>query len=188
MWQVRKRGGVTIVQQPADAEFPFMPQSALDNVAIEFVLPVERIAQKVIQLTGRELSGSESHRTSALIVEDERLAAENLRERLDELGYDVCGVVTTGESAIQTAQADYPDVVLMDIDLAGELTGIEAARTIWERLQIPIVYVTAFGDRETLKAVSATESYGYIVKPFHTAAIDAVIQLALDRRKKENRR
>ena len=80
-----------------------------------------------------------------------------------------------------------PDIVLMDIHLAGQMRGVDAARRIWERFQIPVVYVTAYADSETLKEVAATENYGYIVKPFHTQAVHAAIQIALGRREKEVR-
>jgi CheY-like chemotaxis protein len=75
----------------------------------------------------------------------------------------------------------------MDIHLAGALNGIESARMIWQRLQIPIVYCTAHADLETLKAVQTTESYGYVVKPFESPAVRAAIELALARREKELR-
>jgi AmiR/NasT family two-component response regulator len=75
----------------------------------------------------------------------------------------------------------------MDIHLAGRLTGIETARRIWERFQVPIIYITAYADPDTLEEVKTTENYGYIVKPFHAKAVHAAIQLALDRREKEMR-
>ena len=85
------------------------------------------------------------------------------------------------------AERERPDVVLMDIHLAGSLTGVEAARRLWQTLQVPIVYCTAHADRETLEAVQTTESYGYVMKPFQTAAVRAAIELALARREKEQR-
>ena len=75
----------------------------------------------------------------------------------------------------------------MDIRLAGALTGIEAARRIWEQFQIPIVYITAYADADTLEQAKTTETYGYIVKPFHPKAVHAAIQIALDRRERETR-
>ena len=75
----------------------------------------------------------------------------------------------------------------MDIHLKGRLSGIEAARQIWKRSQIPIVYCTALSDLETLKAVQTTECYGYVVKPFHSQSVRAAIELALARREKELR-
>jgi DNA-binding NtrC family response regulator len=76
----------------------------------------------------------------------------------------------------------------MDIQLAGKMNGIQAARQIQERLQIPVVFVTAHADLQTLAEVKTTENYGYVVKPFHPASIQAAVELALDRREKELRR
>ena len=87
-----------------------------------------------------------------------------------------------------TAEREKPDLVLMDINLAGRLTGIEAARRIWEKLQIPIVYCTALATLETLRAAKTTECYGYLVKPFHSDGVRAAIEMSLDRREKELRR
>jgi DNA-binding NtrC family response regulator len=75
----------------------------------------------------------------------------------------------------------------MDIRLAGKMDGIEAARRIWERLQIPAVYVTAHADLQTLAGVKTTENYGYLVKPFQTSSVRAAVELALYRRQKETR-
>jgi DNA-binding NarL/FixJ family response regulator len=122
-----------------------------------------------------------------LIVEDEGVVAKNLELRMKKLGYEVVAVVNSGEAAITAAAERRPDVVLMDIYLAGRLTGVEAARRIWEQLQIPIVYITAFADLETLNEVKTTEAYGYVMKPFQSEAIHAAIQLALNRREKELR-
>ena len=75
----------------------------------------------------------------------------------------------------------------MDIQLEGSIRGTEAARRIWEKFQIPIVYATAYADSATLNEVKETAAYGYIVKPFRPKDIQATIELALDRREKENR-
>lgn len=188
LWQIKKRGGVTIVQDPSEAESPQMPQSAIDNVAVDYVLPVTSIADKLIEFTsGDSTSPSTEQTPKVLVVEDEGVVAKNLELRLKRLGYDVIASVKSGEEAI-TASADKgPDVVLMDIYLAGSLTGVEAARQIWEQLQIPVVYMTAFADLETLNEVKTTEAYGYVMKPFQTEAIHAAIQLALSRRERELR-
>ena len=121
------------------------------------------------------------------VVEDESVVATNLQQSLSVLGYQVIDWVPTGEAAIELAAKEHPDVVLMDIHLAGVLTGIEAARRIWQREQIPIVYCTAHGDLDTLKSVQTTQSYGYVMKPFQTPAVRAAIELALARREKELR-
>ena len=139
LWQIKKRGGITIVQDPVDAQCPSMPQSAIDNVAVDYVLPIEKIPQKLVELTQREPFGPSHGEVAAkvLIVEDERIVAKNLEERLQELGYQVTGSVESGEAAIKVVSQSPPDLVLMDIHLAGSITGIEAARRIWERWQVP---------------------------------------------------
>jgi len=86
---------------------------------------------------------------NVLIVEDERIVAINLEKRLGKLGYEVGGVVSSGEAAIELAGRILPDVILMDIHLAGSIRGTEAARQIWEKLQTPVVYLTAFDDDKT---------------------------------------
>jgi DNA-binding response OmpR family regulator len=103
------------------------------------------------------------------------------------MAFEVIDWVPTGEAAIELAERERPDLILMDIHLAGALSGTDTARRIWERLQIPIVYCTAHADLETLAAVQTTESYGYVLKPFQSDAVRASIQLALARREKELR-
>jgi CheY-like chemotaxis protein len=166
-----------------------MPENALANVSVDHVLPLEGIAQKLMELTMRPSDGSVPSASSAkvLIVEDERVVAEGLKDQLEDWGYQVCGSCGSGERAIELMAEVRPDIVLMDIRLAGALTGVEAARQIWDQFQIPTVYITAHADAETLQQAKTTATYGYIVKPFHPKAVHAAIQVALDRREKETR-
>ena len=187
LWQIKHRGGVTIVQDPSDAEFPGMPKAALDNVAVDCVLPLARIGPTLVELVSAHPGGSAAAPPRILIVEDESVVATNLEQSLREMGYDVIDWVPTGEAALDVAEREHPDVVLMDIRLAGAMTGIEAARRIWQKQQIPIVYCTAHADLETLKTVQTTESYGYVVKPVQSPAVRAAVELALARREKELR-
>ena len=190
LWQIKKYGGVAIIQDPGETQYPSMVLSARDNVPVDYCLPVEDIARKVIALATEQpapppLTGPQSARI--LIVEDERVVAMNLEKRLRNLGYEIAGVAGSGEAAIELAGRTLPDLVLMDIRLEGSIRGTEAARRIWKQFQIPIVYATAYADAATLDEVKATEAYGYIVKPFRPKDIQATIQLALDRRAKEDR-
>ena len=187
LWQIKKHGGVTMVQDPNDAKFPSMPQAAIDNVDIDYVLPVSQIGPKLAELVSTHAAGEAAGAPRILIVEDESVVATNLQHSLTEMGYNVIGWVPTGEAGIELAERDHPDLILMDIHLAGALDGIESARLIWQSLQIPIVYCTAHADLETLKAVQTTESYGYVVKPFQSPAVRAAVELALARREKELR-
>lgn len=113
-----------------------------------------------------------------LIVEDESIVAMNESEMMHELGYEVIGIAMSGEVAIQRAGRDKPDLILMDIKLLGDMNGCEAALRIRELYQIPIVYVTAYGDKETSKSgnFSVPEGFGYIVKPFTKDELESEIK------------
>ncbi len=103
-----------------------------------------------------------------LVVEDEPITAMTEQGMLKKLGYEVTGVALSGERAIEMAGKDMPDLVLMDIKLIGEMDGLEASLRIQELHQIPVVYVTAFGDKEASKLLknAPPAGIGYIVKPF----------------------
>ena len=187
LWQIKKHGGLTIVQDPANAQFPSMPREAIDHVGVDFVLPAHGIADIITEHVNNRHAATKSP-VRILIVEDESVVATNLQQGLAEMGYDVIDWVPTSEEAIALAEREQPDVVLMDINLGrGATDGIATARRIWEKLQIPIVYCTAHADLETLKAVETTENYGYVVKPFQSPAVRAAVELALARREKELR-
>ncbi|MGL5059020.1 MAG: putative bifunctional diguanylate cyclase/phosphodiesterase [Microcoleus sp.] len=116
-----------------------------------------------------------------LIVEDESIIAEDIADSLTALGYQVTEIVSSGEEAIQSATRVQPDLVLMDINLQGEIDGITAAEQIRSRCQIPVVYLTAYADENTLRRVNATKPFGYIVKPFEEKNLHTTIQVALHR-------
>lgn len=119
------------------------------------------------------------------IVEDERIVALNIQNRLEGLGYAVTANVASGEEAIQTAAETAPDLVLMDIKLKGRVDGIEAASQIQTRLNIPVVYLTAYTNDETLQRAKLTEPYGYILKPFETRDLCTTIEIALHKHQME---
>ncbi len=128
-----------------------------------------------------------------LVVEDEVVIAMDLQATLIDLGHDVPEIVTSGEAAIQTALALHPDLILMDIHLSETLDGIDAAAAIMEVLDIPVIYLTAYADEETLKRASFTAPFGYILKPFEARELSANIEIAiykhqLDKTVRENRR
>lgn len=116
-----------------------------------------------------------------LIVEDELLIAHNLSRKIEKLGYNVVGIVTSGEAAIQVAAQQNPAVVLMDIVIKGEMDGIETATQIYQRYGIPIIYLTAYADNETLMRAEKTEAYGYLLKPFNEIEINATIRMTIRR-------
>jgi two-component system, cell cycle sensor histidine kinase and response regulator CckA len=121
------------------------------------------------------------------MVEDERIVALDLAATLKELGYTVEASVSSGEAAIQQAIRLRPNLVLMDIRLAGKLDGIEAAQLIRKELDIPVIYLTAHSDDATLARAKGTEPFGYIVKPFKASDMHCAIELALHRHEIEAR-
>lgn len=116
-----------------------------------------------------------------LIVDDEVVVAEAIRRQLRSLGYLVVGIVATGVEAIQLAGEHKPDVIVMDIKLKGQMDGIEAARTIQSRYAIPVIYLTAFSDEETLERARPTLPLAYLIKPFVSSDLRAAVELALFR-------
>ncbi|MGD1804684.1 putative bifunctional diguanylate cyclase/phosphodiesterase [Dapis sp. BLCC M126] len=119
--------------------------------------------------------------TKILVVEDELIAAENISRNLKKLGYEVIGIVDSGEEAIQAATNNHPNLVLMDIMLQGDLDGIQAAGHIRSELKIPVIYMTAYADDDTLGRAKLTEPYGYLVKPFKPQALKTTIEIALQK-------
>ncbi|MGB3205542.1 MAG: ATP-binding protein [Crinalium sp.] len=114
-----------------------------------------------------------------LIVEDELLIARNLERKLQYLGYTVVDIVSSGEAAIKRAEQLQPNLILMDIVIKGELDGIETADIINDKLAIPVIFVTAYADDDTLARAEKTGSYGYILKPFKERELNATIKIAL---------
>ena len=120
-----------------------------------------------------------------LIVEDERIVAEDIKTSLKRLGYNVLAIVSSGKEAITKALELKPDLVLMDILLKGDLDGIEAANKIRSKSNIPVIYLTAHADEITLKRAKLSEPFGYIVKPFETKDLKIAIDMALYKWKME---
>lgn len=119
--------------------------------------------------------------SAILIVEDERLIAQDLQRRLIKLGYEVCGLAASGEEAIQIAETRQPALVLIDIVLRGAMDGIETARQIKTRWQIPIVYVTAYCDDATLHRASLTGPSDYLLKPFDDRRLREAVERAFSK-------
>ncbi len=122
-----------------------------------------------------------------LVVEDERIVAEDIKMSLQRLGYSVSGTAISGEEAVKKAEEMQPDLVLMDIVLRGKMDGIEASALIRSRFDVPVVYLTACSDRKTLrKAKKITDPYGYIIKPYEDKYLQVTIEMALYKQKMEN--
>jgi PAS domain S-box-containing protein len=120
-----------------------------------------------------------SRKTRVLIVEDERIAAEDLRMTLEGLGFETAGVVASGEDALVRAETGHPDLVLMDIVLKGKLNGIGTALELRRRHDLPVIYITAYSDPDTIERVKESQPYGYIHKPFDFRELQVVIETAL---------
>ena len=118
-----------------------------------------------------------------LIVEDEVVVAEDIKKRLEDLGYEVAGIEHTGLGAVEAAEKTNPDLVLMDIMLKGDMDGIVTAGVIKDRLKVPVIYLTAFSDNETLSRAKITEPYGYLLKPFEERELHSTIEIALYKHK-----
>jgi len=114
-----------------------------------------------------------------MVVEDERITAEDLRDILADLGYEVTAVVASGAEALEQAGRTSPDLVLMDIRIKGDLDGIETALKLREQFGIPVIYLTAHADQDTLERAREAEPLGYIVKPFQELELEASIEMAL---------
>src|SRR5438093_8774007 len=122
-----------------------------------------------------------------MVVEDERVVAADLEMRLRRLGYRVPAVVSSGEEALRRAAETNPDLVLMDIVLAGQMDGVETAGRIKDSLNIPVVYLTAHGDAATLQRAKSLEPLGYILKPFDERNLHATVEVALFRAQMERK-
>ena len=114
-----------------------------------------------------------------LIVEDQRLIAADIENTLKKLGYVVVGNVSSGEDAISKSDQLRPELVLMDVRLRGEMDGIQAAEIIRDRFNVPVVYLTAYADEETILRAKKTTPFGYVVKPFNERELRATIEIAL---------
>jgi diguanylate cyclase (GGDEF)-like protein/PAS domain S-box-containing protein len=114
-----------------------------------------------------------------LIVEDEKIIGLDLQRRLEKFGYRIIDLVATGEKAVTVAAETLPDIILMDIMLAGDLDGIEAAQIIKKELRIPVVFLTAYADEKTLERAKEAEPFGYILKPFKERELHTTIDIAL---------
>jgi len=114
-----------------------------------------------------------------MVVDDEATITTHLEERLGHMGYKVVGRSSSGESAVEMARRLKPDLILMDIVMPGKLDGIEASQVIREELDIPVVFLTAYGDDQFIKRAKTVEPLGYIVKPFQDNALKAAIEIAL---------
>jgi diguanylate cyclase (GGDEF)-like protein/PAS domain S-box-containing protein len=126
--------------------------------------------------------------TRILLVEDEAISAMDLRQHLEEFGYRVTGIAASCEQALRLCQRSPPDIVLMDIVLRGECDGIQAATLIREKHDIPVVYLTAYGDADTVRRAREAMPCGFLVKPYRPDEIRATIEVSLFRHRLERKK
>ena len=123
-----------------------------------------------------------------LLVKDDAIISLDTRYRLQKLGHEVTGVVSDGEAAIAAVRETSPDVVLMDIGLPGTMDGIATAAKLREIRDVPVIYLTAYGDDATLARVKFAEPYGYLLKPSTDRELQITIELAVCRHAAEHER
>lgn len=114
-----------------------------------------------------------------LIVEDEAIIALEIEDRLINLGFEVCAVASSAESAIQLTEKNNPALILMDIKLRGKMSGIEAAKIINEKFETPIIYITAFMDAHTIEEEEGAVKHPHLIKPIQEDDLKATIEKVL---------
>lgn len=120
------------------------------------------------------------------IVEDESIVAKDIQNSLIKLGYNVVGFANNGKDAIEKITELNPDLVLMDIMIKGGLTGIEVSEKIKEKMNVPVIFLTAYADEGTLSRAKITEPYGYILKPFKEIDLHSTIEMAVYKHQKDS--
>lgn len=119
------------------------------------------------------------NKVKILIVEDEVLISDYLVNYFTQSGYSFTAVVPSGEQALKSLATELPDIIIMDIKLEGELDGIQTANKISESLNIPLIYLTKYFDRKTIKKAKLTHPASYLTKPFNHRDLSIAIELAL---------
>jgi len=120
-----------------------------------------------------------------LVVEDEVIVAWNIAEALEEYGHFIVAKVGNGIQAVQLAREKQPDVIIMDIQLKGKIDGITAAEQIYHQWHIPVIYLTAHADEQTLQRALKTSPFGYLIKPFNSGELHTTIETTLQRKQAE---
>lgn len=119
--------------------------------------------------------------TRILLVEDEAIVARDLSQRLEGLGYQVTGIASSGAEALALAQSTHPTLVFMDITIQGPIDGVETARQLSSRMDVPIVFLTAHTDTGTIQRAKRARAYGYLIKPFEERELITTIEMAIGR-------
>ncbi len=122
-----------------------------------------------------------------MVVEDEAVISMEIQDRLTKMGHSICGTAASGEEAVSIATAKRPDLILMDVQLRGEVDGVQTAKRIRDLIEIPVIYLTAFADDRTVERAKLTQPFGYLIKPFSEKELYAAIEMALYKNSMEAR-
>lgn len=122
--------------------------------------------------------------TKVLIVEDEELVALSIKAKLEKIGYASCGITCDYQSTTRVILEEQPDVILMDIELNGELDGIDISEKLIERFNVPIIFLSSIRDLEKAKRAVRTSSTGYLSKPIEEFQLSMTIESALEQHQK----
>ncbi len=120
-----------------------------------------------------------------LVVEDDSNVAQVMRIRLESYGFRVCDIVSSGWDAIRVAETLVPDIVIMDIKISGNIDGIETAHRIHSLIQVPIIYLSSYSDKDLLERAQETGPFGYITKPYNGKQLCVTVEMALSKHKLE---
>jgi DNA-binding LytR/AlgR family response regulator len=121
------------------------------------------------------------HTTTILIVEDEMIIAAKISLHLEQLGYEVAGIIPRGEEAVVHCRENAPDILLLDVNLKGVIDGIETAKVLQKEMEIPIIYLTANADEATFNRAKGTRPYAFISKPYKKLDLQRAIELTISR-------
>lgn len=122
-----------------------------------------------------------------VVVEDERIVAMDIKNTLEGLGYEVLSIMTRGEEIVDRAAELMPDLILMDIMLEGDMDGVDAARIVKDRIDIPVIFLSAYSDEVTIQRAKISEPYGYVLKPFNGKDLHTAIEMALYKHQMESK-
>jgi len=163
-----------------------VPETRSHDASLSQILSSDRTRRE--KLSEAALNETEPpKKLKILVVEDERIVARDLQFRLTSLGYQVCGSAASKLEALNAAQQNRPDLVLMDIRLNGIPDGIDAARRLRTEHNLPVIYITGHSDNATLSQARTTEPFGYILKPFENRELVAAIETAIYKHEAETR-
>lgn len=138
----------------------------------------------VENLLGKSVADASRHDSARIaIVEDEAIAALYLQQELTSLGYVVTGTASNSEEALSLIETSFPDLVLMDISLQGQVDGIETAKRIPPELHLPVIFMTAYSEESISKRVGASMAFGYLRKPYLDRELHSTVQIEIKRAK-----